>query len=52
VQHVKKELPFPGNGRKALTSQQEKIRELGKKLRNAEMERDILKKAMAIFSRR
>jgi transposase len=42
---------FPGNGREALTSQEQKIRELEKKLRNAEMERDILKKAMAIFSR-
>jgi transposase len=46
-----KELAFPGNGREALTTQQEKIRELEKKLKNAEMERDILKKAMAIFSR-
>jgi transposase-like protein len=34
-----------------LTSPQQKIRELEKKLKNAEMERDILKKAMAIFSR-
>jgi len=34
-----------------LTFQQQKIRGLEKKLKNAEMERDILKKAMAIFSR-
>ncbi len=51
AQRVNKELPFPGNGREALTSQQQKIRELEKRLKNAEMERDILKKAMAIFSR-
>ena len=49
--YVNKELAFPGNGREALTSQQQKIRELEKSLKNAEMERDILKKAMAIFSR-
>jgi transposase len=46
-----KELAFPGNGREALTPEQQRIRDLEKKLNNAEMERDILKKAMAIFSR-
>jgi transposase-like protein len=51
AQRVNKELAFPGNGREALTSEQQKIRELEKRLKNAEMERDILKKAMAIFSR-
>ena len=51
AQRVNKKLAFPGNGREALTSQQQKIRELEKSLKNAEMERDILKKAMAIFSR-
>jgi len=50
-QSVNKELAFSGNGREALTSQQQKIRELEKRLKNVEMERDILKKAMAIFSR-
>jgi len=45
------ELAFPGNGREALTSQQQKIRDLEKKLKDTTMERDILKKAMAIFSR-
>jgi len=45
------EIAFPGNGREALTSEQQKIKELEKQLKNAEMERDILKKAMAIFSR-
>jgi transposase len=51
AQRVNQELAFPGNGREALTHQQQKIRELEKRLKNAEMERDILKKAMVIFSR-
>ena len=42
---------FPGNGVEALTDEQKRIRELEKKLRETEMERDILKKAMAIFSK-
>ena len=44
-------LAFPGNGVEALTDEQKRIRALEKKLRETEMERDILKKAMAIFSR-
>jgi transposase len=48
---VRQGLAFPGNGREALTFQQQRIRELEKKLKDTEMERDILKKAMAIFSR-
>jgi len=42
---------FTGNGVEALTEEQKRIRKLEKKLRETEMERDILKKAMAIFSR-
>jgi transposase-like protein len=42
---------FPGNGKEALTEEQKRIRELEKELRETQMERDILKKAMAIFSR-
>lgn len=42
---------FPGNGVEALNPDQKRIRGLEKKLRDTEMERDILKKAMAIFSR-
>lgn len=42
---------FPGNGVEALNPDQKRIRELEKKLRDTEMERDILKKATAIFSR-
>jgi transposase-like protein len=34
-----------------MSPQEQRIRELEKKLKDAEMERDILKKAMAIFSR-
>ena len=45
------DIAFPGNGREALTSPQQRIRDLEKKLRDVEMEREILKKAMAIFSR-
>jgi len=44
-------LAFPGKGIAALTEEQKRIRELEKKLKDTEMERDILKKAMAIFSR-
>lgn len=44
-------LAFPGHGKMALTQDQKRIRELEKKLKDTEMERDILKKAMAIFSR-
>ncbi|WP_294203257.1 IS3 family transposase [uncultured Chryseobacterium sp.] len=35
---------FPGNGKLKLTPEQEKIHELEKKLKDAELERDILKK--------
>ena len=42
---------FPGNGNEALTEEQKRIRELEKELRETQMERDILKKAMAIFSK-
>jgi len=45
------ELVFPGHGKMALTEDQKRIRELEKKLKDTEMERDILIKAMAIFSR-
>jgi len=48
---LKEGLAFPGNGREALTEQEKRIQELEKRLKDAEMERDILKKAMAIFCR-
>lgn len=50
-QRAQNELAFPGKGREGLSIQQQRIRDLEKKLKDAEMERDILKKAMAIFSR-
>ena len=42
---------FTGSGRASLTPEQKEIRELKKLLRDAEMERDILKKAVSIFSK-
>jgi transposase-like protein len=45
------DLAFPGHGKIALTQDQKRIRELEKRLKDTAMERDILKKAMAIFSR-
>ncbi len=51
-EHIsQEEIAFPGNGREALTPKDQELRELRKRLKDAEMERDILKKAMAIFSR-
>ena len=47
----KGEIAFPGQGNLALTPDQKRIRELEKKLKDTEMEREILKKAMAIFSK-
>ncbi|KQR94228.1 transposase [Chryseobacterium sp. Leaf180] len=42
---------FSGNGKLKLTPEQEKIHELEKKLKDAELERDVLKKAIGIFSK-
>lgn len=42
---------FPGKGNLKLSPEQEKIHDLEKKLKEAEMERDILKKAIGIFSK-
>ena len=41
---------FPGKGKLKLSSEQEKIHELEKRLKDAELELDILKKAIGIFS--
>lgn len=41
--------PFPGKGHQS--SDDEEIRQLKKRLADAEEERDILKKALAIFSK-
>lgn len=47
----KKEISFPGNGKIAQTEQEAEISSLKKQLKEAEMERDILKKAVSIFSK-
>jgi transposase len=41
---------FPGRGNPKLTDDQREIAELKKQLRDAQLERDILKKAISIFS--
>ena len=42
---------FPGQGNKILTEDQKEIARLKKELRDAQIERDILKKAVSIFSK-
>ena len=42
---------FTGNGNVALTPEQQEIARLKKELKDAQMERDILKKALGIFSK-
>jgi transposase len=43
---------FPGRGKPKLTEEQEELIALRKALKEAELARDILKKAIGIFSRR
>lgn len=47
----RKEGSFSGHGKPALSPEQAEIAKLKKLLREAEIERDILKKAVSIFSR-
>lgn len=47
-----KDSSFPGQGNKAMTEEQKEITRLKKELRDAQLERDILKKAVSIFSKR
>jgi transposase len=42
---------FPGNGNIKQTPEEERIEELERKLKDAEIERDIFKKAIGIFSK-
>ncbi|ACU60031.1 transposase [Chitinophaga pinensis] len=42
---------FPGNGKQDLTPEQKEIQALKKALKEAEMENQILKKAVTIFSK-
>jgi len=46
------ELAFPGHGRENFTPQDEKVRKLQKELQDTTIERDILKKALAIFTKK
>ena len=46
------ELASPGNGKQRLTPQEEEIRRLKKELYEVRQERDILKKVVAIFSKK
>jgi len=46
-----KEASFSGKGNKRMTESERKIEELEKELREARLERDILKKAVGIFSK-
>ena len=47
-----KENAFPGKGKQNLSESEREIRELKRQLREAQLERDILKKAVGIFSKR
>jgi transposase len=47
----KGEVSFSGQGKKGMTAQEAEIAQLKKQLREAELERDILKKAVSIFSK-
>ena len=43
---------FSGQGNKTMTDEQQEIARLKKELREAQLERDILKKAASIFSKK
>jgi transposase len=45
-----KEIAFPGNGKKMQTETEKEISRLQRELADVRMERDILKKAISIFS--
>lgn len=44
------EASFPGNGNKLMSAEEQEIARLKKQLREAELEKEILKKALGIFS--
>lgn len=44
------EVSFPGHGNRVLSTEQQEIERLKKQLREAELEKEILKKALGIFS--
>lgn len=45
------ESAFPGHGNKTMTKEEKQIAQLKKELKEAQLERDILKKAVSIFSK-
>lgn len=45
------EVPFPGKGNERLSEEQRKIRDLEKELREAQLDLELLKKAVAFFAR-
>lgn len=47
----KQNTSFPGNGKVSLTETEQELAKLKKELRETQMERDILKKAVSIFSK-
>lgn len=49
-QSLNPSLAFSGNGKKQLAEEQKEMEKLRKELADARMERDILKKAVSIFS--
>jgi transposase len=42
---------FPGNGKKKMSAEESELEDLRKELADVRMERDILKKAVGIFSK-
>ena len=46
------QLSFPGKGKQVLTEEQEEIKRLNKALKEKELELEILKKAIGIFSKK
>lgn len=42
---------FPGNGKKRMTEEESELAQLKRELADVRMERDILKKAISIFSK-
>jgi transposase len=45
------ESSFPGNGQKRMTAEEKELEQLRKELADVKIERDILKKAVSIFSK-
>jgi transposase len=48
---AKQNSSFPGNGKVILSETEQELARLRKELRDTQLERDILKKAVGIFSR-